>query len=76
MNSIQRTRGIRKALKTGLLGKSIPKYVTSGDRACGRMMCEARQRRIPGPSDQAILARAQLDLMREILGGYWQHSAA
>ena len=40
------------------------------------MMCEARQRRIPGPSDQAILARAQLDLMREILGGYWQHSAA
>ena len=76
MNTVQRTRGIRRAIRAGLLGISIPRYVTSGDWACGRMICEARQRRIPGPSDQAILARAQLDLMREILGGYWQHNAA
>ena len=76
MNAVYRTRGIRKVIQTRIMGRTFPGYVTSGDRACGRMMCEARQRRIPGPSDQAILARAQLDLMREILGGYWQHSAA
>jgi len=40
------------------------------------MMYEARQRRIPGPSDSAILAWARYDLEREILGGYWQRRAA
>ena len=76
MNSVQRTRGIRRAVRTGILGKPVRKYVTAGSGSCGRMMLEARQRRTPGPSDSAILAWARFDLDREILGGYWQYSAA
>ena len=76
MNTVQRTTGIRRAVRNSILGKPARKYVTAGTSACGRMMCEARRRRNPGPSDSAILAWARFDLTREILGGYWQRSAA
>ena len=72
MNTVQRTRGILKAVRVNLLNKPIRKYVTAGDSACGQMMREARQRRMPGPSDSMILAWAKFDLQCEILGGYWQ----
>ena len=76
MNTVQRTTGIRKVIRNTILGKTTLKYVTAGTNACGRMMCDARRRRNPGPSDSAILAWARFDLAREILGGYWQHNAA
>ena len=77
MNTVQRIRGIRKVIRVNILREPVQKYVTSGDRACGRMMREARpgpQR--PGPSDSAILAWARFDLSREILGGFWEIRAA
>ena len=77
MNRVQRTKGIRRVLRAGVLGRPMPKYVMAGDYACGRLMWESRPRRqLPGPSDSAILAWAQFDLNREIMGGYWQRSAA
>ena len=75
MNKVQRTRGIRKTIRTCVMNIPARKYVTAGSESCGRMMYEASRRRIPGPSDSAILAWAQFDLNREILGGYWQQSA-
>ena len=74
MNSVQRTKGIRKIIQVVILGKSMPKYVAAGNWACGRMMREARSRRQqkPDPSDEAILAWAKFDLSREIMGGFWQ----
>ena len=77
MNTVQRTKGIRKIIRVSVLGKPVEKHVTAGDRACGRMMREARSRRQkPGPSDSAILAWARFDLAREILGGFWEVRAA
>ena len=76
MNTIQRTRGIRRIIRTRIMNTPAQKYITAGDSACGRMMYEARQRRIPGPSDSMILAWAKFDLNREIVSGYWQHCAA
>ena len=77
MNRIQRTRGIRKIVRKAVCGETVPKYVTAGDRACGRMMREAgSRRRKPGPSDSAIMAWARFDLAREILGGCWEIHAA
>lgn len=76
MNTVQRIKGIRKAIKAGLMNRPAQKYVTAGDSACGQMMYEARQRQIPGPSDSAILAWAVYDLECEILGGFWQRRAA
>ena len=76
MNKVQRTRGIRRIIKARIMNRPAQKFVTAGTNACGRMMCEARRRRTPGPSDSAILAWARFDLAREILGGYWQHNAA
>ncbi len=76
MNKVQRTRGVRKAVRVSLLGKPVQKFVTAGDDACGRMMREARRFRSPGPSASAILAWARFDLAREIMGGYWQPGAA
>ena len=75
MNKVQRTRGIRRAIRAHMASVPARKYVIAGSNSCGRMMCEARQRRIPGPSDSAILAWARFDLEREILGGYWQQAA-
>ena len=72
MNTVRRTRGIRKAIRVRLMNRPAQKFVTTGDSACGQMMREARRRRIPGPSDGAILAWAKYDLEREILGGFWQ----
>ena len=77
MNSVQRTKGIRKVIKVVVLRKSVQKYVTAGNWACGRMMREARSRhQKPDPSDEAILAWAQFDLSRELMGGFWQVRAA
>ncbi len=77
MSSVQRTRGIRKVIRTAVLGRPVQKHVTAGDRACGRMMEAARpRRRTPGPSDRAILAWAEFDLAREIMGGFWEVRAA
>ena len=75
MNKVQRTRGIRRAIRIRMLNIPARKYVTAGSESCTRMMFEVRQRRIPGPSDSAILAWAQFDLEREILGGYWQQAS-
>lgn len=77
MNKVQRTRGVRRIIRTRVLRKAVPKYVTAGADACGRMMRESRpRRRSPGPNDSEILAWAVFDLNREILGGFWQRSAA
>ena len=73
MNTVQRTKGVKRIIRTAILGKPVQKHVTAGDRACGRMMQAARPRQFkPGPSDSAILAWAKFDLAREILGGYWE----
>ena len=77
MNKVQRTRGIRKMVREVICGKPARKYVTAGDRACGRLMREAGpRRRKPGPSDSAILAWAMFDLSREVMGGIWDIEAA
>ena len=76
MNTVQRTRGIRKTIQARIMNRPAQKFVTAGDSACGRMMLEARRQRIPCPSDSAILAWARYDLEREILGGYWLPGAA
>ena len=77
MKSVQRTKGIRKMIRAFAFGRSVQKYVQAGDRACGKMMREARERKQKtGPSDRAILAWAEFDLAREILGGFWERRAA
>ena len=40
MNSVKRTRGIRKVLQA-VAGKPVQKFVTAGDSSCRRMMLEA-----------------------------------
>ena len=47
MNTVQRTRGIRRIIRTRIMNTPAQKFITAGDSACGRMMYEARQRRIP-----------------------------
>ena len=76
MNTVQRTRGIRRAVRTILTNRPAQKFVTAGDSACGQMMREARRRLIPCPSDSAILAWAKYDLACEILSGFWQRRTA
>ena len=76
MNTVQRTRGILKAIRVRMLGKPVQRYMISGSNDCCSMMLEASQRRLPGPSDSAILAWARFDLECEILGGFWQYTAA
>ena len=77
MNSVRRTKGIGRIVRVRILGNPVQKFVTAGSPACGRMLREARQRQMtPGPSDRAILAWAQFDLTREVMGGYWDLSAA
>ncbi len=76
MKSVQRTRGIRRAFRVLLSGRRAPRYFTAGDRACGKMMWEARlRRRAPGPSDSQILLMARFDLSRELREGYWRARA-
>ena len=58
MNTVQRTRGIRKAIQTILMNRPAQKYVTAGDSACRQMMREARRRHIPAPRGSMILSRA------------------
>ena len=71
MNSVKRTRGIRKMLQ-GVAGKPAQRYVTAGDRSCHEMIRAARSRRLAGPSDQAILAWAKYDLFLEVQCGFWE----
>lgn len=72
MNSVQRTRGLRKIVRVFILGKPAQRFFTAGDRACGKMMREARSGRQPFPSEKAILAWARYDLAREIISGFWE----
>lgn len=76
METVRRTKGVRRVFRAIILGKPVRKYAAAGDRACGRIVCEARDRRKPGPSDSAILTWARFDLSREILGGYWETRTA
>jgi len=77
MNKVQRTKGIRKIIRTCFLKGTVQKYVTAGDRACRSLKQEPRPRRqTTDPSDSAILTWAQFDLNREILGGFWNIQAA
>ena len=77
MNTVQRTRGLRRIIRAIARRAPAPKFVTAGDRACGRMMREARsEKRKPAPSDSAILAWARFDLSREIRDGFWEIKAA
>ena len=73
MKSVQRTRGIMKAIREAAFGGFAPRYVTAGSLACKRMI---RNAVTPGPSDAAILAWAKYELSREILGGFWEVRAA
>ena len=72
MKSVQRTTGIMKFIRKAVSGNTMPKFVTAGSLACGRMMQAAGRRLNPGPSDAAILAWAEFDLSREIMGGFWE----
>ncbi len=76
MNSVKRTRGIRKVIRLIITGKPVQNYVTAGDASCQKMMLEARSRHQSCPSDQAILAWARFDLFREIMSGFWEYQAA
>ena len=73
---VKRTRGIMKIIRKMTGRRPNQKFVTAGDRACWRMIREARSRRQPGPSDSAILAWANYDLTREIMTGFWEFQAA
>ena len=76
MEKVRRTKGIRKVIRVRVLGGSVPKYVTAGDRACRRMARPSRRAQQPTPSDSAILAWARFDLAREIIGGFWEATPA
>ena len=76
MNSVQRTKGIRKIIRKVVFRKRDPKFVTAGDRACRIMMQNARSRLQAGPSDLAILTWANRDLTWEIMSGFWEIRAA
>lgn len=77
MNSVRRTKGLARMIRIRIFGNPVQKFVTAGSPACAGMLREARQRKmVPGPSDRAILAWAQFDLTREVMGGYWDLSAA
>lgn len=72
MNSVQRTRGIRKFIRVIILRRPVQKHVTAGDIACEKLMREAQ----PAPSNRAIYDWAQFDLIREIMGGFWDIQVA
>ena len=57
-------------------GNTSQQYVTAGNLACWKMMREVRSRKMPSPSDNAILAWANFDLTREIISGFWDAKAA
>ena len=69
MNPVQRTRGI---IRVAILRRPVQKHVTAGDHACAKLMRDAK----PTPSDKDILAWAKFDLIREIMGGFWEVQAA
>ena len=50
MDMVQRTRGIRKFIRTAVCGSPLPKYVTAGDKACGwlRPVCGKHERKTAG----------------------------
>ena len=76
MNSVQRTRGMKKLIRRFVCGQRVQRYVIAGDGACREMVRTARSRRQPGPSDRAILACARFDLTWEIVSGFWEYRAA
>jgi hypothetical protein len=77
MHSVQRSKGIRRLIRSVVLREPVQRYVTAGSRACGTALPETRSRKpLSGPSDQAILAWAEFDLTREIIDGFWEPGAA
>ena len=76
MNSVKRTRGVKRLLQRYVLSRPAQKYVVAGDRACREKIRSTGPRRPSGPSDQAILAWAAIDLAREIAAGFWELRAA
>ena len=75
MNTIQRSGSIRRLVRRFILRMPEKKHFVSGDRACLRMMQNARRRRRrPDPEEESILACARIDLMREITSGFWERA--
>ena len=77
MNTVYRTKGIRKMVRKVVLREETQKFVMAGDKACAPMMREVRfpARRL-SPSDNAILAWAMYDLSWEIVNGFWDAKIA
>ena len=73
---VKRTRGIRKIILKATGKMPIQKFVNAGDRECWMLMHEAQSRRQPSPSDQTIMLQADIDLIREIMNGFWEYQAA
>ena len=76
MNSVQRTKGIKKIIRKVVFGKPDQTFVTAGDKACRMMMQNAHSRRMVNPSDLAILTWAKRDLTWEIMSCFWEIQAA
>ena len=76
MKPVQRIKGVQRIIRMTILGRAVPKYITAGDRACGELMDEACRPDRSGPSDEAILAWAELELAKELKGGFWELRAA
>ncbi len=66
---------MKKRIPAIIFKESEKKYVTAGDRACRMMMLEARRQRLIRADDQRIMARAMVDLGREIAEGFWERKA-
>ena len=72
---------MKKRIPGILFKEPEKKYVTAGDRACRVMMIEAwrareaRRLRMIRADDQRIMARAMVDLGREIAEGFWERRA-
>ena len=72
---------MRKRIPGIIFKEQEKKYVTAGDRACRVMMTEARRelearrQRMIRADDQRIMAKAMVDLGREIVDGFWERRA-
>ncbi len=78
MNKIQRTSSIKRKIRRIIFRLPEKKYVISGDRACRRMMQNARrhQQQKPDPEAASILAWARYEFTKELLCGFWEREAA
>ena len=78
MNKVQRTSSIKRKIRRIIFRLPEKKYFVSGDRACRRMMQQARrhQQQKPDPEAASILAWARYEFTKELLCGYWERKAA